>query len=111
MALYEIPCTPGGQPEWTQRTQLNGTEYLFNFRWNQRDGHWFLRIADGDGVALYDGLPLVTGLELLAQESGVRAIEGGLFVVDDAVAGGIGDLDPGFADLGTRFKLLHVSAT
>ena len=105
MALVEIPCAPAGQSHWTQRTQLNGVEYLLTFDWSQRDGHWSLSIDDADGNPLHTGLVLVTGLELLGQLAGVRRVPGGLIVIDTT---GANALEPGFRDLGGRFALGYV---
>lgn len=103
MALVEIPCAPAGQSHWTQRTQLNGVEYLLTFAWSQREGHWSLSIDDADGNPLHTGLVLVAGIELVGQL--VRRVPGGLIVIDTT---GANDLDPGFADLGGRFALVYV---
>jgi hypothetical protein len=109
MATFAIPCTPNGASEWTQRTQFDGAEYMLTFRWNQRNGHWTLSIADADETPLYDGLTLVTGVELIGQRTDVRTFPGYLLVADatqSTLTGG--DLDPGFDDLGSRFQLLYI---
>lgn len=105
MALVEIPCRPSGQPQWEQRTQLNGVEYLLTFAWSQREGHWSLSIDDAHGNPLHTGLVFVAGIELVGQLGGVRRVPGGLIVIDTT---GANDLDPGFADLGGRFALVYV---
>jgi len=107
MATTAIPCTPNGQSEWTQRTQLSGVEYLLTFRWSQRVGQWSLSIADANAVPLYTGIPLTVGTRMLPYYAGVRVIPGVMVVADTSVDGLTGDLDPGFDDLGDRFQLLY----
>lgn len=107
MPIVTIPCTPNGQSEWTQRTQLSGVEYLLTFRWSQRVGQWSLSIADANATPLYTGIPLTTGTRMLPYYAGVRVIPGAMFVVDSSVDGLTGDLDPGFDDLGDRFQLIY----
>lgn len=111
MALHDIPCIPNGVPHWTQRTQLDGTEYLLTFDWNQRAGHWSLSIADIDGEALHTGIVLVTGMALLNHNAGVGSNLREFIVIDNFADTGLGTLDPGFADLGDRFSLVYSGLT
>lgn len=102
-----VPCTPGGVARWTQRTALDGVDYLLTFRWSQRDGHWLLDVADAQESPIVSGLALVVGPVLLAGVVDVRRPAGELVVVDTT---GANDLDPAFDDLGTRFVLTYVTA-
>jgi len=99
-----VPCTPGGQAFWTQRTALDGREYVLTFAWNARDGHWYLDVADQDGAALATGCALVVGYPLLYGVTDARRPAGDLAVLDTT---GANDVDPGFADLGGRFQLVY----
>ena len=102
-----VPCVPGGVSRWSQRTALDGRDYVLTFDWCQRDGHWRLDIADADGVAIVSGVTLVTRGHPLAGVIDTRRPAGDLVVVD---ATGANDLDPGFADLGARFRLVYFTA-
>lgn len=104
--MIEIPCTPAGESDWTQRTSLGGADFLLRFRWSQRRGSWSLDVADSDGVAIASGVALVCGVRLLERVSDPRRPSGDLLVVD---VRGTNDLDPGFADLGDRFALVHLT--
>lgn len=105
MALA-IPCSPGRESRWTQRTELDGREYHLSFQWNARTGHWSLSVADQDGDPIASGLVLVAGMDLLAGSIDARRPAGALVVIDRL---GQYDLDPGFSDLGGRFVLGFLS--
>lgn len=105
--ILSIPCTPDGTALWTQRTALDGTDFLLTFDWNQRAGLWMLSVADSDGAPIRSGVMLVTDAVVLRGVTDPRRPAGELIVVDGAA---LGDLDPGFADLGVRFQLLYLDA-
>lgn len=105
--MIEIPCTPDGCATWTQRTALDGRDYVLAFRWNQRAGSWTLDLADQDGAAIASGCVLVAGYPLLKGVTDARRPPGELAVLDTF---GLDDLDPAFSDLGTRFVLVYVTA-
>ncbi|MBV8159141.1 MAG: hypothetical protein JO278_15885 [Dyella sp.] len=65
-------------------------------------GGWFLDIADAAGNALVSGIPLVTGVDLLAQYS-YLAFGFELWVQTDAA-----DAPPTFTNLGTDSHLYCV---
>ena len=94
-------------PIATQVVQLGGVNYSLTTRWNDRASAWIL------DVALEDGTPLASGLALRAGQavgSFIRRLPGGwpgmLFCEDTSGR----DLDPGFQDLGTRVRLVYVTA-
>lgn len=103
MAL-PIPCTPNGVAFWIQRTAIAGRDYELTFRWNQRDGHWYLDLADENGSSIVRGISLVAGYPLLRGIVDERRPPGELAINDTTNAD---DVDPGFSDLGTRFELLY----
>lgn len=102
-----VPCTPAGVSHWTQRTTLDGVDFLLTFDWNQRNGQWSLTIADQDGADIVSGAVLVTRGHPLQGVIDTRRPAGDLAVVD---ATGANDVDPGFADLGSRFLLVYLTA-
>lgn len=65
MAVYVIPLSPTPQ-RFT--INLGGIEYGLTVRYRNTDmGGWTLDIADRSGVPIVNGIPLVTGCDLLAQ--------------------------------------------
>ncbi len=105
MTIYSIPCAPNGVSNWKQKTQLDGTDYVLEFLWNQRDGHFSLNLLDQDEVPIMQGILLVTGYDLIGQCVDPRRPPGTLFIADVLRL----DEDPGFDDLGDRFVLGYAS--
>lgn len=63
MALYKIPLTPIVQ---TFDIYLGGVHYDVELRWNAEIPAWTIDIADvNTGAQLVNGIPLVTGCNLL----------------------------------------------
>ena len=64
MANFEIPLSPEGQ---RFSITLSGVEYQLRVQWrNAMDSGWVLDIADAGGTPIINGIPLVTGCNLLA---------------------------------------------
>ena len=65
MNVQEIPLTPEPQ---TFSVTLANVEYKCTVQWRAVDmGGWVLDLADTDGNPILCGVPLVTGVDLLAQ--------------------------------------------
>ncbi len=103
--MIEIPCSPSGESDWTQRTALAGADYLLRFRWSQRAGTWSLTLSDADGVAIASGIVLVCGVLLLERVADPRRPPGDLLALD---VSGLNDSDPAWPDLGARFALVYL---
>jgi len=59
MATLVIPMTPGPDvPPTVLAIVLDGTTYQVELRWNNRAKLWFLSLADSEGVAVANSLPL-----------------------------------------------------
>lgn len=65
MAVFLIPVQNVPQKF---SIELGGIGYIITTRWNTEAGAWALDIADeASGTALITNLPIVTGIDLLAQ--------------------------------------------
>jgi predicted Zn-dependent protease with MMP-like domain len=65
MANFEIPLTPNPQ---RFNITLSGVQYRLAVVWrNAEQGGWVLDIADVNGNPIIQGIPLVTGANLLEQ--------------------------------------------
>jgi hypothetical protein len=100
-STFEIPLT--AQPQ-TFLVSLVGTQYQFTLQWRDAtNGGWVLDIADSSGNALVSGIPLVTGVDLLAQYA-YLAFGFELWVQTDAA-----DAPPTYTNLGTSSHLYCVT--
>lgn len=93
MATFEIPLSPRPQ---RMKIALAGVAYLLRFYFANTDGGgWLLDISSATGAPLICGIPLVTGVDLLAPYAYV-GIGGKLFVRSDSDPGAV----PTFTNLG-----------
>ena len=99
-ALFEIPLQPAAQ---TFRVSLAGVTYTMTIVWrNDALAGWVLDIADAQAVPIVQGIPLVTGADLLAQYA-YLGIAGKLIVQSDG-----SNLAPTYASLGATSHLYFV---
>jgi hypothetical protein len=98
--------TLAGVPRYSQRTVLDGREYVLSFAWNDRAGAWSLSVADALGVPIVDGVRINVGLPLFRLVTDPRCFPGDVIAVDRE---GLGD--PSLNDLGTRVLLFYLEAS
>jgi hypothetical protein len=108
--MIEVPCTPNGLSRWQQNTTLDGRNYLLTFEWNQRDGGWYLALADAQGSVIATGRRLSTGFPLLREVRDARRPPGELVVADTLASDTREPDDPTFASLGARHVLVYLAA-
>ena len=94
---YEIPLTAGAQ---SFSISLGDAQYQLTLIYRDADcGGWFLDMSRADGSAAVCGLPLVLGVDLLAQHQHLHF--GHLYVVLDGGA----VRAPTWDDMGTKISL------
>jgi hypothetical protein len=99
MADYEIPFK--NQAAQKFQIAINGTLYGLSFYWiDAPDGGWIMDIYDGAWEPIVEGIPLVTGSDLLAQY-GYLAFGFKMYVVSD----GAPYIPPTWQSLGQRSHL------
>ncbi len=99
--VYEVPLSPQAQ-DFT--INLGGVTYKVRLMWREAAaGGWFLDFADATGKAVLEGVPLVTGADLLAQYAHL-GFTGSLVVQTDHDP----DAIPTFANLGDLSHLYFV---
>lgn len=64
MAVFEIPLTPEAQ---TFVIDLGGVTYGLRFVWNAQSACWILDISDTLGNPIAQGIPVITGADLVKQ--------------------------------------------
>jgi hypothetical protein len=100
MATLLIPTTPG-VPFYTQKTRLDGVDYVLEFRYSQREDRWYLDISDSEEVPILTGLKLIANWPLLqAYHYDTRVPPGELMAIS-LVAD---DSPPGLNELGEGLR-------
>jgi uncharacterized protein DUF6983 len=116
MAILEIPTRTDGTPHYTQRTALEGVDYLFTFRFGERRAAWTFDMATLDGVRIVTGQLVLCGLQDLLRRSAVPEKPPGILWAmngNDPPEGGAFAL-PGLYDLGGpdgRCRLYYTEST
>lgn len=101
-----IPTLADGTRYYEQRTQLDGTEYLFRFMWNPRRNRWAFDLTDVDENPIILGQSIVPDLDLL-RRSVVPQKPPGLLVCIKTQE----ELEaPGLETLGNGFILAYLEA-
>lgn len=109
MAIHRIP-TSLSLVSYTQRTALDGRDYLLTFRWNQRESKWYLDIRDQDAVDIVLGIKIVVNKPLLGTlVTGEARPPGDIIATDLTTVPDDGKVayDPGRNELGGRVVLLY----
>lgn len=99
---FRLPISQEGA-QFSFSCELEGVSYTFRFRWNDRDGAWFMEIGDGSGNTIISGIKVLLGLYLLNLASS-SALPTGDFVAIDTTDQ---DVDAGFEDLGRRIQIYY----
>lgn len=100
MTAFEIPLTPEPQ---TLSVPLGTKTYKLTVRWNPASASWVVDFADEQGVVILNGVPLVTGTNLLEQFDYLD-FGGQLIAQTDHDV----DAVPTFANLGSAGRLYFV---
>ena len=82
---------------------INNVNYTFTLTWR---GSWYLDIGDSTNAPIVNGLPLVTGIDLLSPY-GYLGFVGQIYMVN--IAGG--DNPPTFTNLGTDCIMQYVTGS
>ncbi len=98
----QLPIKPEGA-RFQFSSEIEGISYTFTFRWNGRDGAWFLEVGDGDGTSLVTGIKVVINCLLLGRAT-IAGLPGGDFIAFDTTGQAI---DAAFEDLGRRVQVVY----
>lgn len=116
MATLEIPTRTDGTPHYTQRTSLEGVDYVFTFRYGTRREAWTFDLETLDGVRIVTGqLVLCAGQDLLRRSPVAEKPPGILWAMNmqSPPDGGTFAL-PGLFDLGGpdgRARMFYTEST
>ncbi|MCK5316394.1 MAG: hypothetical protein KAJ55_00690 [Anaerolineales bacterium] len=94
MALIQLPLR-NDVPSFTFQTDLDGTTFMFKFRYNSRTDRWAFDIQTANEDPIVSGIAVLTGTSLLERFSDSRLPIGELFVLnkeDETASPGRNDL-------------------
>lgn len=105
MALEEIPISDAADKvAFYFLVELDGTDYQCSFRWNSREGFWYMSLFDLDGNPIRTGLKVVANWPLIRLDRTGNRPPGEIVFVD---AGEV-PADPGLEDLGERVGMVYI---
>lgn len=116
MAILQLPTVNDGTPHYSFRTQLEGTDYVFDFRYGVRRGCWVFDLSTLDGTEILRGQMVTVLRDLLGRVTGTARPPGQLWVMNvtepTPAEGGARAL-PGLLDLGAsgRARLYYTEST
>lgn len=97
-----LPIDPEGA-RFTFGVELEGVSYTIGFRWNDRDGAWYMEVGDGQGTPLVVGVKVVINTMLLGRRTTAGLPTGDFLAIDT----GGGNIDAAFEDLGRRVQVAY----
>jgi len=103
--MITIPIPSPLLPAFSQRSRLDGREYVIAFAWNAREARWFFDLSDENGEPIVEGVKVIPNFPLLRRVVDPRCPPGELAALDNT-----GDEPILFADLGTRAILVYYTA-
>lgn len=99
---------------YRQTTSLDGRDYIFRFRWNQREGTWFFSLSDAEDDPIVEGVKVIVQLPLLRLVTDPRKPPGIILALDTqaeetdfSASPKTTAQDPGLFELGERVTLLY----
>lgn len=101
MSAFPLPVSSTAQSFFVQ---LVNVSYKLTFRWNAVAVCWVMDIADAEEVPIVQGIPVVTGTDLLSPYA-YLGIGGGLVALTE----GNQDAVPTFENLGSGGNVYFVS--
>lgn len=99
MIVSEIPLSPDNQ---TFNIDIAGTRWRMSIIW--REVWWVMNLADSSGNGLITGIPLITGVDLLAQHAWLGFNFQLSVACDDST-----QIYPGKTDFGIRSHLYVIT--
>lgn len=106
MATLRLP-TRTDLVYYDMTVDLDGVTYLMTFRFNARDGFWYMDIADIEGAPIRTGIRIVLGADFLRLVRDIRKPPGLMAAVDTTGQGN----EAGLEGLGRAVRMLYVESS
>lgn len=112
--ILELPTLTNGEPHYSFRTQLEGVDYQFDFRYGERRACWMFDMSALDGTEIVTGQMVIIGSDLLRRSAVSEKPLGQLWAANviEPSEGGPRAL-PGLYDLGQggRARMYYTEST
>jgi hypothetical protein len=105
MAIFSVPVEPKN-PNQRLFTSFEGTSYIIDFRWNERDEAWYMDIFTETEDELARGVKVALGAVILRKYSDDRFPPGKFFAADLENT----HREAGLDDFGARVRLYYKEA-
>lgn len=99
MSIYSLRTF--SDPFYTETVPLDGTDYVFDWRYNQREKSWYFSIATSSGDPLASGVKVVCGVSLLGRFADLRLPPGVLMALSNTSDAS----PPGLTELGQEQRV------
>lgn len=74
-------------PAFTLRVDLTQVEFVLGFRFNERDGFWYMSLADALNDPIVSGMRVVIGVPLFRHSADLRRPVGEIVAIDQTNQG------------------------
>jgi len=94
-----------GEPLYTQRVRLDGSDYVLKLDWSLREERFYLSIFDLDNVAIKVGIKVTANWPLLRRHQTAKLPPGELYAFD--LSDEEAPAPPTLEDFGTRVEFYY----
>ena len=81
MAIFKLPLS-SESPKFRFNTELDGGNFIFSFRFNERVDRWVMSISDATETPLVMGIPILLGTVFYDQFKNPGLPKGRLFAIN-----------------------------
>lgn len=106
MSIFTLPLPADNTPFFEQRTQLDGVDYIFSFKFNETRNLWTFNMTGPDEEPVISGQSIYTGVDLLRRSVARSKPPGVLTAISENGDTSTADL----AALGNRVNLYYFDA-
>lgn len=101
--MFEIPIRADGSGDFRFSIDLDGSVFVFVFKWSVRQQRWHASIFTEEETAILEGIPIFVGWPPFERFKDPRLPKGSIIFMDTSGK----DLDPGLEDLGQRVLMIY----
>jgi len=106
MAIQIIPTSPGAA-YYSEKTRLDGRDYILRFAWNQREERWYFSLFDEEEQPIIQSVKVICNWPFLRYYRSDPRVPPGELMATDLTGN---NTPPGFEELGEgrRVEFVYV---